>query len=247
VLFSSSESRLVALSNERNALAENDMLGFYADSRLSIARVHVALGLVYLFVPLVTRMTTGGMALFLVGVIVLSTGAAALPLEATLERIPVSLRAWLATKDRALKNAVLDERGLVDFPHPALGQELTPSPQQVVPNPAQAYKPEMPGLVWSQDISVLQLLLGVIVAPVAVSSIGWRAVLISAISEIVYLAYLGTRIIKTHELAELAAESQRMEESRRNKKHRAAPPEEAEAATAERRTVRAGRRLIEVN
>jgi hypothetical protein len=34
--------------------------------------------------------------------------------------------------------------GRADRPHPALGQELTPSPTDVVPKPAQAHEPEMP-------------------------------------------------------------------------------------------------------
>src|SRR5262245_48324883 len=34
--------------------------------------------------------------------------------------------------------------GLADFPHPALGQDLTPSPRHVTPKRGQAYEPEVP-------------------------------------------------------------------------------------------------------
>jgi hypothetical protein len=147
---------------------------------LSVARLHIGLGIIYLissfvdaFVSTFARRATTDAAnangppgwTVMIGVIILIVGGLALVLEARLEHVPAS---W----------------------------------------PARSKRPPRAGWVrpyWF-DIAVLQL--GLLLVPAFVLSAqpmvaAWRIVAIVVASELVYLAFLGVRLVQKEELSEV--------------------------------------------
>ena len=121
--------------------------------------------------------------------------------------------------------------------------ERTPS-AALWPAPPKEEKEDTPTHREWLDIAVLQLALGVVLipqlgltAPAAVP--GWRIVAITAVSELVYLAFLGARLIQKQELVEVLHEIDEIESPAAIAKDSSKPEEEHLAQQAKLRALEA--------
>jgi hypothetical protein len=189
-----------------------------SDDQFSVARAQLAIGGFFVLSALVHALPwetssipeTGRLPQFIASAIIVAAGAAALPLEARLVRLPARLRAWIVF------------RGQVDsLLRRDMGKPESDESQS-------CWRWALTGERGWPDIAVLQLVIGAVVAPflsglASFAPVAWRLVAITALSEIVYLAFLGARLIKIGELTDLGREIQTLRV--RRKQLLALPPE----------------------
>jgi hypothetical protein len=166
------------------------------DGRVSVARCQLLVVLVYLLLwtyllPFQFMLTKPSrlaypLSAFVIAIIIATAGAAALPLETHLVRLPARLRRWAVESGRGA--------GLSQPRHSDGRASLSLLGDQ--------------GRV---DLAVLQLAFVVLLIPILstselFASVRWRLVTITIASEIVYFAFLGARLIKLGELTDLVRE-----------------------------------------
>jgi hypothetical protein len=207
-------------------------MGFIAPGKqLSIARVQIALGFACLgFLLLRASLWQAPAAAgaevmtytFVVAAIIILVGMIALVLEERLTWLPPRVRVWLEISSIAVQNDARarskpagESTGAP--PDSQQGSAAQDAPQGSA-TPSVQRRPAIPrwGLAGGRglpDIAVGQLLVVIVVLPILMfiwrklPVEGWRIVLIVALSEMVYLAFLGAQIVKTKELAELQTAS----------------------------------------
>jgi hypothetical protein len=201
-----------------------------AGGQVSIARIQIAWAFCYLALLLASPARPQGsspgaidlpLAGFIVFIIILTVSTIGLVLERRLERMSAPLRAWLAATNLIVPNAgVPGDIGEQSPTGPAPRWLATTA--SFVAFLARAHRRLMDFLARARrtgmsDIAVAQLAIGIAVVPAYVTARnlpleGWRLVLIAALSEMVYLAFLGARIINLAELEDLARESRDLEQ-----------------------------------
>jgi hypothetical protein len=183
------------------------------DRRFSVARAQLVIGGVFMLLALelwalelwalenVLRRAApsipeaGLLPQFIAGATIVVAAAAALPLEARLVRLPARLRAWMVFRSQ------VDTLLRRDMEKPESDESQ------------RRRRWSLAGERGRPDIAVLQLVIGAVIAPflsglATFTSVAWRLVAITALSEIVYLAFLGARLIKMGELTDLGREIQ---------------------------------------
>jgi hypothetical protein len=152
----------------------------------------------------------------LTNAIILLTGAIALMLEARLVRMPATLRAW-SNRSRPMRGSVSQGGG--ELPASRAAERLQTRGTQTFWSLAGEYG--------APDVAVIQLLFGCILVAIiqlialayrvsTFADYGLRLLTITIASEVVYLAFLGARVIKVDELADIVREIRRLQLERRH-------------------------------
>jgi hypothetical protein len=228
---------------------------FQTDGRLSLARIHVLVGgffilcgIVELIWPNARLSGLGSVTFFVISIIIVAVGAASLPLETRLVRLPARVRAWAISSGRGTSFV---EKATADQAQPLEGSTVaTTAAAQTgsIPGgaPGQAiaveWSPRRDTLVHRSllgdggrpDLAVIQLVVGIIVVPSLsmfprVAAIGWHLVAITVLSEIVYLSFLGARLIKVAELTDIARQMRATRLQRKSQDEELAGLQRAEA------------------
>ena len=152
------------------------------NGNLSVARLHIALGACYLMYPLINP--------FWSAFVRRGADAVAMSEGQTVWTLLIGMIVLIVGGIALVLEARVERT-----PSPA----LWPAPPEKKDAPAHSYR---------FDIAVMQLALGVLLIPFVSLSIpaavpGWRIVAITAASELVYLAFLGARLVQQEELAEV--------------------------------------------
>jgi len=207
------------------------------EGRFSVARAHLLVGMYLIVLGLPPSRWFGSPTFFFSSMIIVAVGAVSLLLEARLIRLPARARAW-AISDGRSRGFAAAERVTED------GADNAGAARARDTDRARLVRWSLLGDRGQPDLAVIQLVGGIGIVPMLgavqpFAAVGWRLVAITALSEIVYLSFLGARLIKVAELTDVVRQMRatRLQRKYQEKELAELKPARTKEAIADRKSL----------